>query len=68
MQKTGIEWENLPLSLKLDQVAEVLGISRKVAYDLARQPGFPVVRIGEKRLIVPRELLRNWLQKNAGAI
>jgi len=61
-------FEDLPLTLKMGDVAKVLGVSKRVAYDLARQNDFPAVRVGEKRIIVPRDLLRQWLENQAGGI
>lgn len=60
-------FDELPLTLSMDEVARVLGVSRKVAYKLAHRKGFPVVRVGEKRLVVPKDLLKDWLHKNVGA-
>ncbi len=65
MSVTARSNEDLPLALKVEQVAELLGISRKVAYELTRQPGFPVVRVGEKRLVIPRDRFLQWLDENA---
>ena len=61
-------FEDLPLTLKMGDVAKVLGVSKRVAYDLARQNDFPAVRVGGKRIIVPRDLLRQWLENQAGGI
>lgn len=58
-------YEDLPLTLKVEQVAEVLGVSRKVAYNLTKRRDFPAVRIGEKRLCVPRDRFLRWLNENA---
>ena len=37
-----------PIMLKVDHVAEVLGISQRKAYDIMDQKGFPLVK-SEKR-------------------
>lgn len=58
-------YQELPLVLRVDDVSKILGVSRKVAYRLTRQQGFPVVRIGEKRLCIPREKFVSWLHSNA---
>ena len=42
-----ISYEQLPLTLKADQVAAVLGISRANAYTLLRREDFPTLRIGK---------------------
>ena len=42
------------------QVAEFLGISRSLAYQLFRQKDFPTILIGRRKL-VRREALLAWL-------
>lgn len=63
MQTAVKNFENLPPILKVEQVAQFLGVSRKVAYALTRQKGFPAVRIGQKRLVIPRDQFIAWLNK-----
>lgn len=42
----GITNDNeLPITLTVDQVGEVLGISRCTAYELVHSKGFPVLRV-----------------------
>ena len=55
--------DQLPLSLNADQLAAVLGISRANAYQLMHQYGFPTLQIG-KRLVVPKDKLIRWMDKN----
>ncbi len=58
-----ISYEQLPLTLKADQVAAVLGISRANAYTLLRREDFPTLRIG-KRMLVPRDRFIQWIAEN----
>ena len=58
-----ISYEQLPLTLKADQVAAVLGISRANAYTLLRREDFPTLRIG-KRMLVPRDSFIQWIEEN----
>ena len=58
-----ITYEQLPLTLKADQVAAVLGISRANAYTLLRREDFPTLRIG-KRMLVPRDRFIRWIEEN----
>lgn len=58
-----ISYEQLPLTLKADQVAAVLGISRANAYTLLRREDFPTLRIG-KRMLVPRDRFIQWIEEN----
>jgi|LSQX01.3.fsa_nt_gb excisionase family DNA binding protein len=65
MQTAVKDYKDLPLTLKVEQVAKILGISRKLAYSLAKRRDFPVVRIGQKRLVVPRDRFLRWLNEKA---
>ena len=58
-------YEELPLYLNADTVAELLGISISSAYELMNEEGFPSVRIG-KRLIVPKGNLQAWVEAHRG--
>lgn len=57
--------KDLPLTLKVADVAKVLGVSKRVAYNLTRQQGFPSLRVGEKRIIILRDHFLRWLDENA---
>ena len=59
-------YDDLPLTLTVPEVGEVLGISRAKAYDLARSEGFPSMRIGT-RILVPRDKLIRWTDKQTEA-
>ena len=59
-------YDDLPLTLTVPEVGEVLGISRAKAYDLARSEGFPSMRIG-RRILVPRDKLIRWIDKQTEA-
>ncbi len=55
-------YDELPLTLTVPEVGEVLAISRAKAYDLARSEGFPSMRIGT-RILVPRDKLIRWIDE-----
>ncbi len=58
-------FEELPLTLTVEQVGELLGVSRNVAYKLARRRDFPSLRIGKHRIVVPRDHFLRWINENA---
>ena len=58
--------EDLPFSLKAEEVAIVLGISRAGAYNLIKSKGFPCIKIGG-RYVVPKDKLLEWIDKNCKA-
>ena len=49
------------LTITLEAAAEVLGISRGTAYTLAKQGRLPVIRISDRRWIVPKRALEALL-------
>lgn len=51
--------------MTVTEAAELLGISRAFAYELARSQRLPVVRLG-RRLVVPRKALVFWLEQSCG--
>ncbi len=46
-------YDELPLFLNANLVAQVLGVSQSSGYELMHEPGFPVLRVGS-RMVVPR--------------
>ena len=53
-------YDQLPLALGAEEVAQVLGVSRAQAYNLMRSEGFPTLKIG-KRMSVPKPKLIEWI-------
>ena len=58
-------FDELPMMLNADQVSQALGISRAGAYQLMHTKGFPTLKIG-KRMVVAKEKLLVWIEKNTG--
>ena len=58
-------YDELPVTLKVEDVARILGVGRNTAYNIIRQKGFPAVRVGEKRVVVPRDRFLQWLNEKA---
>ena len=56
-------YEQLPLALSAEDVAQVLGVSRAQPYNLMRSKGFPTLKIG-KRMTVPKYKLIEWIDAN----
>ena len=53
-------YNDLPLTLTVPEVGEVLGISRAGAYELVRSEGFPHMKVGT-RILVPRDKFLAWI-------
>lgn len=58
--------KDYPIMLNAQHIANVLGVSLRKAYDVMDQKGFPLVRIG-RRKVSPRESFFNWLEKGMTA-
>ena len=54
------------LTVTVPEMAEMLGIGRIKAYELANIKGFPAIRLG-KRIVVPVDQLKKWMEERAGA-
>ena len=52
------EMEKLVYSVQ--EVAELLGISKSYAYELVRDGTIPVLQLGRKR-VIPKEKLNEWI-------
>lgn len=68
MEKRYNSYDDLPITLNVQDVATVLGISRVNAYNLCHSEGFPTIRIG-KRILIPKQHFLGWLedrQQSAG--
>ena len=59
-------------TLSIPQAARLLGVSRNGAYEAARRDGHlagvPVIRIGDRRLVIPRAPLEAVLGLSASSI
>ena len=58
-------YDDLPLFLNSATVAKVLGVSPSSAYELMHEPGFPVLRVGN-RMLVPKEQFIQWVLEHTG--
>ena len=57
-------YDDLPLNLTVMQTADVLGISRASAYELIHKDGFPRIKIGDGRYIIPKYAFFKWISDN----
>ena len=52
---------NGKLAYSIPEACKVLGLGRTTLYKLVRAGEIPCVRIGEKRLLIPADAMREWL-------
>ena len=53
-------YDELPLLLRVKQLADLMGVSDSSIYELIQEADFPSLQIG-KRIVVPKEELRKWI-------
>lgn len=51
------------LTMTVEEAAVALGVSRATAYLLARTGAIPAIRLGERRLVVPKAALERLLNE-----
>ena len=57
-------FNELPLMLTVQDVADVLGIGLAHAYEVAHRQDFPTITLGS-RIIVPRDKFMAWIDEQA---
>ena len=58
------EIENMPTLLTVSEMAQVLRIGRNSAYELVYQKNFPILKLGPKKIRVPKGELLQWIKVN----
>ena len=56
-------YDELPLFLNVNLVAQVLGVSPSSGYELMHEPGFPVLRVGS-RMVMPKDQFIRWVTEH----
>ena len=49
------------MTMTVEEMGKELGVSRSIAYELSKQPGFPAFSIG-RRTLVSRDGLEKWIE------
>ena len=55
-------YDELPLFLNAEMVANVLGVSISSAYELMHEASFPTLRV-DSRIVVPKEKFIEWVRR-----
>jgi len=50
------------LTMSVEEAAKVLGVGRNFCYELAKTGQLPTIRLGARRLVVPRVALEKMLE------
>lgn len=54
------------LCISVTVAARMLGVSRNTGYEMARLGQLPIIRCGQRRLLVPRAALLKMLEETKG--
>ena len=60
-----LSYDDLPLFLNANLVAQVLGVSISTAYEVMHEPSFPTLRVGS-RMVVPKDAFIRWVESHTG--
>ncbi len=61
--------DELPFHLSVGDVAEILGMSKNKAYELCHEESFPCIKVGKRKMIIPKPAFINWLNNpNKGGV
>jgi excisionase family DNA binding protein len=61
----GFNMSSDKLCISISELAKNLGVSRPVAYQIARRQDFPSITVG-RRILVPLDGLEKWLAEKHG--
>jgi len=60
-----LNWEDAPDILKPQEAAKILRIGKNKIYEIANLEGFPKLYLGERQFVIPKEALRQWINKTS---
>ncbi len=64
MTERRTSFDDLPFTLRVEELMPILGIGRNTAYELVRSGQIRSIRIG-KQIRIPKESLRLFLESNS---
>ena len=62
---TDEEFSNLPMLLTVMDVKNILRIGKNSAYELINQKSFPILRISERKIRIPKDEFVKWIKTNS---
>lgn len=54
------------LTYTAKEAAAALGVALGTVRTLCRQPDFPAIRVSPRRIVIPVDGLKAWMERNAG--
>lgn len=53
---------DLPLTLTVPEIAQILRVNKTKAYELSHRKDFPSMKLGN-RIVIPRDAFLRWMEK-----
>ena len=57
--------EMFPHVLTINDICKIMSIGKNAAYALVKTPGFPLIRAGQRKILINGKLFREWLDARA---
>lgn len=64
MEKEHLEKTDYPLVMEVDHVKEILGVSKRRAYEIMDIDGFPLIKLGRNKRVY-RDRFFLWLEEKS---
>ena len=59
-------FDDLPAALSVwPDLGRVLGCSKTTAYKIIKQKGFPALRVSQKKIVIPKDKLLQYIEQQA---
>lgn len=56
------EFKELPMMLTVPDIQKALNIGKNAAYELIYQKNFPVLRLGQRKIRIPKDRFLEWIK------
>lgn len=61
-------FDELPAALSVwPGLGQALPISRATAYQIIKEPGFPCLRVSQRKIVIPKDRLIRYIEEKADA-
>lgn len=61
---TDEEFSNLPIMLTVEDIRKVLNIGKNSAYEIIYQKNFPILKLSERKIRIPKDEFIKWIKSN----
>lgn len=58
------EFSKLPMMLTVEDIRKVLNIGKNSAYEIIYQKNFPILKLSERKIRIPKDAFIKWMKEN----